>query len=414
MAESQTVRSLSAIQRLLGDIRLAILAAVAVLGVDAPESQLRLVVILAGLSAVWLNRLPTGASDGRPHHVLWAWLLTGLDLLAATLVLAIIGPDSLALVYVAMTAATAAIRLGLAGALLASGVVILVHVVALFSDGSEVQWAVVLVVFVRLALVTLTAVATARLRDLLLTHATLSEQVQNLRERQAGADERTRLARDLHDSLAKTLHGATLLAGRLRRRLELEASALSADAELVETSLRIAQQEGRDILASLRQEPVRDLRSALVDLIEQWQVTSGVAVEMRLPAAEPDVNPDGKAELVKAVAEILENVKRHAHASQVTVTLEHSQEHVRVTVVDDGIGMPPPDLALLAATGHFGMVGLHERMAGIGGHVEVRPAQPRAQPAPGTRVELVVLLRPGVSHRVGPAGSGRAELRGVR
>src|SRR4051812_26896261 len=177
------VRSLAAIQKLLGDVRLAVLAAVAVLGIGAPDALLRFLVTMAGLAAVWVNRAPP-----RPEAAgagMRGWVLTTLDLLAATLVLSIIGPDSLALVYVAITAATAALRLGLPGALISASAVIAVHVLALTSDGAQTQRDVLVVVLIRLALVTLAAVATARLRDLLLAHEALTVELQSLREHQA-------------------------------------------------------------------------------------------------------------------------------------------------------------------------------------------------------------------------------------
>jgi signal transduction histidine kinase len=242
-------------------------------------------------------------------------------------------------------------------------------------------------------------VATARLRDLLLAHEALTGELQHLREHQAREDERSRLARDLHDSLAKTLHGATLLARRLRRHLETQGSPLSSEAELVETSLRIAQQEGREVLANLRQEPVHDLRGALTDLVREWQAAHGVRTELRLPPTEPGLPEVAKSELLRAVSEVLENVHRHAGAGRAVLVLDHDQDGVCLSIADDGVGLPEPDLAVLSGTGHFGLVGVHERMARIGGRLRIGPPP---DGGPGTRVLLSAPLRPEPSHRVVP------------
>lgn len=382
MADPAAARALVAIQQLLGDIRLAILAADALLSIRTPDAGQQTGVTFLAIGVVWLARRPPPFLDATPTRV---WALTGLDLLTAILVLAVTGVDSLALVYVAMTAATAALRLGRAGAVVAAAGVAAVHGVVVFSSpGLRSDPTVLLVLLVRLALVALTAAATARLRELLISREALASELQDLRERHIREAERARLAREMHDSLAKTLHGVALLVGRLGRRLAREAHPLAADAELIAQSLQAAQAEGRQILASLRQEPVHDLRQALTDLAHGWQAAHGIPVELRLPSAEPGLEEDAKAELLKSAAEILENVHRHAAASAASLILSQDADEVRISIADDGAGMPAPDLASLSGAGHFGLVGVHERMSRIGGRVEIL-----AGAGPGTSVVLL-------------------------
>jgi signal transduction histidine kinase len=79
--------------------------------------------------------------------------------------------------------------------------------------------------------------------------------------------------------------------------------------------------------------------------------------------------------LYRVAQEVLSNVARHAHARNIAVRLTFQDERLALTIRDDGRGfVPPPTWHDLTAQGHFGLVGLHERVALIGGECTVESA----------------------------------------
>jgi signal transduction histidine kinase len=153
--------------------------------------------------------------------------------------------------------------------------------------------------------------------------------------------------------------------------------------------------EVRELLAELRQvcaelrPPMLDtfgLGAALATLAEEWSAANGVAVRLDLPAdgslralpGEVAVN------LYRIVQEALTNVARHAQASAVTIQAVWEGAHLHLTVRDDGRGfVVPAALHDLAGQGHFGLVGMQERVELIGGTLAVASA-----PGQGTTVRV--------------------------
>jgi two-component system sensor histidine kinase DegS len=95
--------------------------------------------------------------------------------------------------------------------------------------------------------------------------------------------------------------------------------------------------------------------------------------------------------LYRVFQEALGNVEKHAYAEQVEVTLHMGSEEVRLVVRDDGQGFHlPPRLGLLVDEGHFGLVGMRERLDMLGGRLEISSM-------PGRGTEVVTIL-PGLDH----------------
>jgi signal transduction histidine kinase len=188
----------------------------------------------------------------------------------------------------------------------------------------------------------------------------------------AAAEERARLAREMHDSLAKTLRGIAMAAGALPtwvrsspHRAETEACTIAAAAEE-------ASREARKLIGQLRTYPVdRPLGESLRNLVDAWAAKAGVAarVSVRTPV-EPPLG--ARHEMVAIVQEALENVARHADASAVEVSLTEAGGRLSLTVRDDGNGFEPPDdPADLAGEGHYGVIGMRERAATVGADLRV-------------------------------------------
>ncbi|MGA5004985.1 histidine kinase [Streptomyces koyangensis] len=202
--------------------------------------------------------------------------------------------------------------------------------------------------------------------------------------------ERARLARDLHDSLAKTLHGLALTADALAEGTgHLPPDTLRHRAVQVADAARRAAADSRDLLTGLRHDAADPTDP--VDLAETLR--TGLPPGTPLDAAEPlPPVPHAVAQHLLAIAaEAVENTHRHA-TSPPRTTLTTTSTVLRLTVTDQGPGLPT-GLTLQSAsdTNHFGLVGMAERATAIGGALRVGPAGQTAT-GPGTEVRIDVPL----------------------
>lgn len=186
------------------------------------------------------------------------------------------------------------------------------------------------------------------------------------------AAERQRMARELHDTLSQGLAGlilqleavdAHLGGGRVERgRMILEQSKQKARASL---------SDARRAIDDLRKPPGRDLAEAVREEAARFAAASGISCEtdLSLPAVLPE--PVGEA-AVRVVAEGLTNVARHARAKSVSLRKDTNLEveELRIEISDDGIGFDPEAVA----AGHYGLLGMRERVRLAGGRLEVRSA----------------------------------------
>jgi signal transduction histidine kinase len=190
----------------------------------------------------------------------------------------------------------------------------------------------------------------------------------------AQEDERRRIAREMHDQFGEQLTALSLKIGALKqacaghRDLHDQVAALES----------IAQQLDRDVdhlVWELRPTALDDLglRAALANYVKDWSNrvsiraglhTSGLLDE-RLPS-------EAETTLYRIAQEALNNVAKHARAQNVDVILERRQDHVLLIVEDDGVGFDP---ASMASTSHgFGLLGMQERAALVGGTLEIESA----------------------------------------
>lgn len=184
--------------------------------------------------------------------------------------------------------------------------------------------------------------------------------------RDAGVtEERERLARELHDTIAQSLAGAVLLTQRARREL--------ADGRLTDASLALLEEATRDALTETRtlvagSAPVElgsGLPGALEVLAERFRRESGVAVSLTV-ALDAPLTRDAEVALLRCAQEGLANVRKHAGASTVTLALAESGADVELRVADDGRGLDPESIP-----DGFGLSGLRARLGLVGGTLEV-------------------------------------------
>ncbi|NED87548.1 two-component sensor histidine kinase [Streptomyces sp. SID11233] len=238
------------------------------------------------------------------------------------------------------------------------------------------------------------------LRNLLLRFGTASQALTETRARLAVSEavvtERTRLAREMHDSVAKTLHGLALAADGLAHSCDrMDPLTVKHQAELVARSARRAAAESRELLSDLRRDHgldggvdiVTELRSRAADFTRRHNLTATFRTLQETPV--PAVPQTVGRQLLTIASEAMENAQRHAHPSYVVVLAGVQGDVLRVSVYDDGQGLPAgTTLDDLQRAGHFGLVGMVERAASIGARIRIG----RGEAATGTEVRLELPL----------------------
>jgi two-component system NarL family sensor kinase len=200
------------------------------------------------------------------------------------------------------------------------------------------------------------------------------------------AHERARLAREIHDTLAQDLTGIGLhLEGSLRA-LDHEPRVAR---ERIQTALGVALRSldaARDAVIMLRSDPLggRTLDVALARLTHEFASEHGVLTALHVQS-ELNVPYSVEAELFRVASEALQNVRKHARARRVDVRLRAAQEWLELAIEDDGDGLS----AAPRNDGHFGILGMTERMRALGGTLTVEDRDER-----GTRVLARVPLEP--------------------
>lgn len=192
--------------------------------------------------------------------------------------------------------------------------------------------------------------------------------------RLAVLEERSTIARELHDSIAQSLSFARIQLHRLKLFIEREAdkdTVLKTVAELNE-GLTGAYSQLREVLTAFRlQIGSKGLAGALEESIEEFRNRTGIPVAFSCKLLGFELSPNGQVHLVSIVREGLSNIEKHAQASHVTVNFERKADPVDhstamvLTIEDDGIGLPDsPHKA-----NHYGLTIMNERAEAIGGEL---------------------------------------------
>jgi signal transduction histidine kinase len=209
------------------------------------------------------------------------------------------------------------------------------------------------------------------------------------RSRQAAVlDERNRVAREIHDSLAQGLTGIIVqleATERLaQRRPEQAVKSLQRARDLARHSL----QEARRSVWGLRPRTLegQTLVEAISNHVAGMQEQDGLALHFSISGKERDMSPDVELNLFRITQEALSNTQRHAQARNAYVHLSFEEEQVRLLVQDDGTGLSLKDLPNPSGgDGGFGLIGMKERASLLGGEMRVSSAR-----GEGTQVEIVV------------------------
>lgn len=185
------------------------------------------------------------------------------------------------------------------------------------------------------------------------------------------ADERARLARDMHDSVGKSLHGISLAASALRRTVDEDPLAARELAGELAAASQTAAHEARELLVGLRRGQLdRPTVDVVAEILDDWSDATGVETELSVVEAV-DSDPEVTGQLAAALREMLHNIAKHAGATRVAVGLTAYGGGLELVVRDDGVGFDASLTHHREARGHFGLRGLQERAAHVGGSMEI-------------------------------------------
>jgi signal transduction histidine kinase len=188
--------------------------------------------------------------------------------------------------------------------------------------------------------------------------------------------ERTRIARDLHDTLLQSFHGLLL---RFQAATNLLPERPEEAKQSFESAIDQAAQaitEGRDAVQGLRSSTVvtNDLACAITTLGTELAASetnpNGAEFHVEVEGTPRNLHPIARDEVYRIAGEAVRNAFKHAQAERVEVEIRYDERELRLRVRDDGKGIDPKHLKD-ARPGHYGMRGMRERAKLMGGKLAV-------------------------------------------
>jgi signal transduction histidine kinase len=201
-------------------------------------------------------------------------------------------------------------------------------------------------------------------------------------QREAGRlAERQRLAREIHDTLAQGLSSIVLLARSAESALPADPAAAAERIREVEQTASANLAEARRFVQALTPPALDD--ATLTEALRR--LASAAGADFHLDGEPYPLPVEAEVALLRLTQEALANAVRHAGAGRIAVTLSYLDDEVTLDVFDDGTGFDP---AVVPAPGSFGLHGMRERIAALGGNLAVE-----SSPGEGTAVAVSLPLR---------------------
>jgi signal transduction histidine kinase/ligand-binding sensor domain-containing protein len=201
-------------------------------------------------------------------------------------------------------------------------------------------------------------------------------------------EERARLAREIHDTLAQGFVGLSSQLDAVAAMVPREPETAKKHLELARKMARHSVTEARRSVQDLRASALegQDLSSALETAARQWTAGSPVQVEVDASGGGTKLPQDAEQHLLRIAQEAVTNAVKHAGAAKIRIRLRSVNGGLRLSVEDDGRGFDL-DNAFSALGGHFGLLGMRERAERLGGKLDLK-----SESGKGTRVEVTVPL----------------------
>ncbi len=202
-----------------------------------------------------------------------------------------------------------------------------------------------------------------------------------LAENQATLQERTRIAREIHDSVGHTLTAQSIQLENVAMWVPQDLSRATEHLQKARALGKEALQNVRQSVATLRQHPLqgKSLPDALEKLTSEFERTTQIQIERAIELHHAPPSEQAIA-LYRIVQEAMTNIAKHSQANHVTVRLVEHQSSLDLSVTDNGLGFDPA-----ANTTGFGLQSMRERTEALGGTFEIL-----SQPHQGCQVHLTI------------------------
>jgi len=206
--------------------------------------------------------------------------------------------------------------------------------------------------------------------------------IQSVRE-----EERTNIAREIHDELGQALTGLRMDLSWLEKRLPADlkepAAKVRSMFRLIDSTIQVV----RKISSELRPQVLDDvgLLGTLKWQAREFQARAGIRCKVDLPPEDIALDQQRSTAVFRIFQEVMTNVARHAHATKVDIKLRADSDNLILSIVDNGRGIAQADLD---SSKSLGLLGIRERAFLLGGTAEITPAK-----GGGTAVTLVLPLQ---------------------
>ncbi|PWK16209.1 sensor histidine kinase [Tumebacillus permanentifrigoris] len=191
---------------------------------------------------------------------------------------------------------------------------------------------------------------------------------------QAQEEERKRVAREIHDGPAQTMANVVLRAEICEKMLDRDVNKVRTELQELKDSVRVSLAEVRQIIFDLRPMALDDLGLAptLRRYLADFQDKHKVVTELKVLGREKRFNSSLEVAVFRSIQEALNNIWKHAKAQSATVRLELTEKQVNVHIEDNGIGFDVDEVSSGGAGGHFGLLGIKERIQLLEGKLEIK------------------------------------------
>ena len=216
-----------------------------------------------------------------------------------------------------------------------------------------------------------------------------AEQVEEL----AAANERNRLARELHDSVTQIIFGLTLSAQAARILIDRNPARAVVELDHLQELAQNALAEMRSLIQELHPNPGKDegLLPALRRMVTERKANDGLTVDLQVKG-ERRLPANIEGELFRIAQEALNNIVKHAHTDQAVITLNLvDADQIFLGIEDAGVGFDPAQVKTLP--GHLGLTSMQERVDALGGTLVID-----STPGKGTRLGVKIDLKQEIEH----------------
>ena len=265
--------------------------------------------------------------------------------------------------------------------------------------------------------------ANRRLEEMMAENTGLHAQLLS-QAREAGVlEERQRMAREIHDTLAQGLAGIITQLEAAQQAHAPEASPGAGNGHRADWERRVrnATELARDSLSearrsvrAVRPEALEDTRlpDALAEVAERWSAVSGVHAAVTTTGTAQGLHPEVEVTLLRVAQEALANVAKHARASRVGITLSYMDDVVTLDVRDDGVGfrLPPDGTGTPGQSGDaggFGLTTMRQRVRRLTGRLEIE-SEPGGGTAVSASVPAILRATPAAARSVSPSAPAPA------